>query len=210
MHKVYENDDLMMYFKKRYCHCCGEVLQRKKTERIVRKGEPDHRFYCSIGTFYKLYGDILVIGKEYYCPLCNKSFSCDEQGKVRDAQKYYQRKVVTNEEINIAHNNEILIEKQNILKLRWFLLIPVLGILICTISIFNRYLSEKTKSKDLSKLLLSSIFIFIGVALVVKLVISMFNNIDFINDYKTMLMLIPALLSSNIPVLWYINHKFRL
>lgn len=210
LHKVYENDDLMMYFKKRYCHCCGKVLQRKKTERIVRKGDPDHRLYCSIGTFYKPHGDILVIGKEYYCPLCNKSFSCDEQGEVRAAQKHYKRKVVTNEEINVAHNNEMLIAQQNILKLRWLLLIPVLGILICTFSIFNGYLSEKTKSEDLSKLLLSSIFIFIGVALLVKLVISTFNNIDFINDYQTILMLIPALLSSNIPVLWYINHNFKL
>ena len=46
MHKVYENDDLMMYFKKRYCHCCGKVLQRKRTERVVRKGDPDHKAYC--------------------------------------------------------------------------------------------------------------------------------------------------------------------
>ena len=73
MHKVYENDDLMMYFKKRYCHCCGKVLQRKRTERVVRKGDPDHRAYCTIGRSYKPYGDILVIGKEYFCSSCNKS-----------------------------------------------------------------------------------------------------------------------------------------
>lgn len=42
MHKIYENDDLMMYFKKRYCPCCGKVLQIEKKERIVKKGDPDH------------------------------------------------------------------------------------------------------------------------------------------------------------------------
>ena len=86
MHKVYENDDLMMYFKKRYCHCCGKVLQIKRCERVVKKGDPDHAQYCHIGTTYKPHGDILVIGKEYYCTSCNKNFSCDEQGRVIDAQ----------------------------------------------------------------------------------------------------------------------------
>ena len=36
MHKIYENDDLMMYFKKRYCYYCGEVLKTHKTERIIK------------------------------------------------------------------------------------------------------------------------------------------------------------------------------
>ena len=37
-------------------------MRRKRTERIVRKGDPDHREYCMIGTHYKPYGDILVVG----------------------------------------------------------------------------------------------------------------------------------------------------
>lgn len=34
MHKIYENNDLAMYFKKRYCHCCGKKLQRKKQKEL--------------------------------------------------------------------------------------------------------------------------------------------------------------------------------
>ena len=100
MHKVYENDYLMMYFIKRYCHCCGNVLKRKRIERIVRRGDPDHSSYCNVGTKYRPYDDILVIGKEYYCPSCDKSFSCDEQSEIIDAQKYYGRRIVSKAEID--------------------------------------------------------------------------------------------------------------
>ena len=208
MHKVYENDDLMMYFKKRYCHCCGKVLKRKRTEKIVHKGDPDHKIYCHIGTTYKPYGDILVIGKEYFCSSCNKSFSCDEQGKVDEAQKYYKRHIVTKEEITNAKNQNLIIANDRILKMRWILLIPILGSLICSFEIYNSYLREKTKSKDLHKLTISSVLFFIGVALIIKLVIQ-FSNIDITENYKTLIMLIPSLVSFNLPTLWYINHTFK-
>ena len=209
MHKVYENDDLMMFFKKRYCHCCGKVLQRKRTERVVRKGYPDHEIYCNIGTTYKPHGDILVVGKEYFCSSCNKSFSCDKQGKVIDAQRYYQKRIVTDEEIAQTQKNETLMSIQNILKLRWALLLPIVGSLICISYIFNGKLSKKTQSKDGYKILLSSILIFIGIALAVKFILSLFNSINFFNNYQTIFMFIPSLLSFNIPTLWYINHKFK-
>lgn len=208
MHKVYENDDLMMYFKKRYCHCCGGELQKKRCERIVRKGDPDHKTYCSIGTNYKPYGDILVVGKEYYCPSCNKTFSCDKQGKVIEAQKYYQKKVVTDEEISNTYKNELMISEQNIKKLRCLLLIPIIGHFICTYYIFNGKLSAKTTKGDLHKLTISALLVFIGVALIAKVVLSMFNNIDFIRNYQSIFMLIPSLVSFNIPLFKYINNNF--
>ena len=208
MHKVYENDDLMMYFKKRYCHCCGKVLQRKKTERVVRKGDPDHRAYCTIGRSYKPYGDILVIGKEYFCSSCNKSFSCDEQGKVIEAQKHYKRHIVTDEEIANVKNQKLIIVNDRILKMRWLLLFPVIGGIICTFKIFNGCLREKTNNKDLHKLILSALLVFIGVAIVIKLVLSTVNN-EMLNKYQTLFMLIPSLLSFNMPILWYINHTFK-
>lgn len=208
MHKVYENDDLMMYFKKRYCHCCGKVLQRKRTKRVVHKGDPDHKTYCNIGTTYKPYGDILVIGKEYYCSSCNKFFSCDEQGKVIEAQKIYQRRIVTKEEITNVKNRNLIIANDKILKMRWLLLIPVIGSLICNFEVFNGSLCEKTKSKELHKIMLSSVLLFIGIALIIKLVIQ-FINIDITDNQKTMIMLIPSILSFNIPTLWYINHTFK-
>ena len=186
MHKVYENDDLMMYFKKRYCHCCGKVLQRKRTERVVRKGDPDHRAYCTIGRSYKPYGDILVIGKEYFCSSCNKSFSCDDQGKVIEAQKHYQRNIVTEEEITNVKNQNLMIANDRILKIRWLLLFPVIGGIICTFKIFNGCLREKTNNKDLHKLILSALLVFIGVAIVIKLVLSTVNN-EMLNKYQIIL-----------------------
>ena len=208
MHKVYENDDLMMYFKKRYCHCCGEVLHRKRTERVVHKGDPDHGVYCTIGGSYRPYGDILVIGKEYFCSSCNKSYSCDEQSEIKKAQKFYQRWIVTKEEITNVKNQNLMIANDRILKMRWILLIPIIGCFICHFVIFNGCLSEKTKSKDLKKLTLSSVLFFIGVALIIKIVIQV-SNIDITENYKTLIMLIPSLVSVNLPTLWYINHTFK-
>ena len=208
MHKVYENDDLMMYFKKRYCHCCGKVLQKKRTERIVYKGDPDHREYCSIGTSYNPHGDILVIGKEYFCSSCNKSFSCDDQGKIIEAQKHYKRHIVTDEEIANVKNQKLITVNYSILKMRWLLLFPVIGGIICTFKIFNGCLREKTNNKDLNKLILSALLVFIGVAIVIKLVLSTVNN-EMLNKYQTLFMLIPSLLSFNMPILWYINHTFK-
>ena len=36
MHKNYENDDLMMYFKKRNCHCCGNILSKQNIQRLLK------------------------------------------------------------------------------------------------------------------------------------------------------------------------------
>lgn len=209
MHKVYENDDLMMYLKKRYCHCCGKVLSRKRTERIVYKNDPEHRKYCSIGTKYKPHGDILVIGKEYYCAICNRTFSCKEQSEVINAQKYYGRLIISKDEICNVKNNNMITENKAILKMRWLLLIPILGGLICTFKIFNGRLREKTNNKDLHKLILSAVLVFIGVALAIKLVFSI-TKIELLDKYQTLLMLIPSLLSFNIPILWYINHSLKI
>jgi len=209
MHKVYENDDLMMYFCKRYCHCCGGVLERKRTERIVRNGDPDHLSYCMVGTSYKPHGDILVISKEYYCPSCRCTFSCDMQGKVMEAQKHYQRKIVSEEEIALVQKNQIRFAIRQLLRCRWLLLLPVLGSLICSFMIFNSRLSQLTEEKDGAKMLLANTLVFLGVALVIKFVLGFWDDVEFIRTYQSTIMLIPALLSFNIPTLWYINKTFQ-
>ena len=146
--------------------------------------------------------------EKYYCPICNKSFSCDEQGKVIEAQKHYKRHIVTDEEIANVKNQKLIIVNDRILKMRWLLLFPVIGGIICTFKIFNGCLQEKTNNKDLHKLILSALFVFIGVAIVIKLVLSTVNN-EMLNKYQTLFMLIPSLLSFNMPILWYINHTFK-
>ena len=207
MHKVYENDDLMMYFKKRYCHCCGEVLHKKRTERIVRKSDPDHSYYCHIGTTYKPHGDILVVGKEYFCSSCNKVFSCDEQSEITDAQKHYKKYIVTTEEINIVKNKNIETARKCILKMRWLLLIPIIGVILCDFKIFNGCLRTQTKPKDSPRIVLSTI-IFILVAIAVKLVLSLIN-IEILNAYSRIIMAILGSLAANIPTLILINTRFK-
>ncbi len=209
MHKVYENDDLMMYVRKRYCCCCGSVLERKRSERIVKKGDPDHLSYCMVGTSYKPYGDILVIGKEYYCPVCQRSFSCDKQGQVIEAQKHYQRKIVSEEEIALVESDQMKLAVGQMLRRRWLLFLPVVGSLICSFMIFNGRLSQMTEKKDGAKMLLANMLVFLGVALVIKIILSFFGNVEFLRTYQSTIMLIPALLSFNIPTLWYINHTFQ-
>lgn len=208
MHKVYENNDLLMYFKKRYCHCCGKALLRRKTERIVRQGDPNHRKYCTIGRSYRPYGDILVIGKEFFCSSCNKWFSCEKQGEIIDAQKYYHKHIITNDEITYVKQQKLLIASNRILKMRWILLIPLIGSLICNFAIFNGCLQQKTEDKDLYKLILSSIAFLFGAELISGFAL-MFINIDIVENYKTTIMMILSLLAFNLPTLWYINHTFK-
>ena len=74
--------------------------------------------------------------------------------------------------------------------------------------IFNGKLSAKTTKGDLHKLTISALLVFIGVALIAKVVLSMFNSIDFISNYQSIFMLIPSLLSFNIPAFKYINNNF--
>lgn len=209
MHKVYENDDLMMYFHKRHCSCCGGVLERKRTERIVKKGDPDHLSYCTVGTSYKPYGDILVIGKEYYCPVCQRTFSCDKQGQVMEAQEHYHRKIVSEEEIFLVQKDQMRLAIHQLLWCRWLLLLPVIGSLICSFMIFNGRLSQLTDKKDGAKLLIANLLVFLGIALVIKVVLGFFGDVEFVRTYQSTIMLVPALLSFNIPTLWYINHIFR-
>lgn len=209
MHKVYENDDLAMFFKKRYCRYCGEVLSLKKTERVVKKGDPDHSEYCCIGTHYHFYGDILVIGKEYYCVKCEKSFSCEKQHEVVEAQKFYKKKIVTDEEIENAYNYNFMREQRNLLKGRWFLLIPYFGGWICIFLIFNTKLKIKTKRYDgLKLIILGCIALLIG-GLIAKLLLHLFNGILDLNNLSSLITFIFAMYFYNFPILWYINHKFK-
>lgn len=209
MHKIYENDDLMMYVRKRYCCRCGGVLNRKKTERIVKKGDPDHGAYCSIGGSSHHYGDILVIGREYYCPCCRRAFSCDKQGNVMDAQKYYQRKIVSEEEIALVEKILLRKEVRQILRCRWLLLLPGLGSLICLFMITNTRLSQLTRENDPNKLLTAWLLVFFCVGMILKIVLGYFEDVEFIRTYRSMIMLVSALLSVNIPTLWYINRTFK-
>lgn len=201
MHKIYENDDLAMYFKKRYCCHCSNVLKRNRTERIVKTTDPDHKYYCSIGVKYHFYGDILIVGKNYFCPKCKKYFSCDEQSKIIDAQRLYKKKIVSNEEIINADKEKLKSNKTKLQKLKYLLLIPVIGGVILQIILING--NYGIEDKDKTKLFLSSWIVLFGVAIVVKLGLMPFSTYEFIREYGNYLTVGSALLSFNVPVVWF-------
>ena len=75
--------------------------------------------------------------------------------------------------------------------------------------IFNGRLRQRTGEKDGIKILLAEVLVFMGVALVVKAVLSIFSDVEFLRTYQSAIMLILALMSVNIPALWYINRTFQ-
>ena len=207
--KVWENNDLMMYFKKRHCRCCGNPLQRKRTENLLLVGTPEHRAYLfnkprSSGNY-----DILLIGTDYYCPCCDKMFSCAEQIEIIAAQKYYKTKTVSEEQVRFARENKILCAKKRIRDFRWFLFIPVVGLILCYFYITQGPLTKTITHKENSWLMLLTPVVFFAVAYIMKLMLSTYFAGTLSFDLLRLIMIIPAIFAMNLPILWYINHKFK-
>lgn len=207
MHKVYENDDVMIFNKKRYCHCCGNILKNTYVKKIIKKTDSDHFIYSTIGSGYRIYDDILVTKKAYYCSSCHKIFSCFEQSKAMSAQKYYKRRIVSKKEINYVHDMQLKKLLIRILKYRWILFIPGIGGIICMYEIFSSMLREKTKKYDQTKLYIISLVLLIISALIIKNIFITFDNIDYL--YKKIITILMSLYSFNIPILIYINNNFN-
>lgn len=207
MHKVYENDDVAMYFKKRYCYCCGNTLDRKRTERVVTKNDPDYKSYCSIGITYKPHGDILVVGRSYYCPNCQRTFTCDEQSDVINAQKAYGRKIVSEQEIATTRERRAKSLREKRIRLKWWLLIPVIGGIVCLYLLYSDKSHFEFKGIS-AKVPLLCIIVFVAVAALMRLIsylIMLYHQSLFLEQYQNILALIVALLSFNVPVYWLIH-----
>ena len=202
MHKIYINDDVT--FKKRYCGCCGNVLEKKRTEKIVRKGDPAHFAYCNMGRSYHPYGDILVIGKEYFCPACNQFFSCDEQAYVRLAQKRYGKKIVSQKEIDETQHHLLLEDIQRILKSRWLLFVPLIGGIICFyFCSAGPFSGQKGVGKEVNRVFKSSLLLVLSFAIVYAI----FANAT--NIPHSPLTMIAAGYVYNLPTLWYIIFRVK-
>ena len=204
MRKAYENNDLMMYVCKRYCCRCGGVLKRKKSERIVKKGDPEHT-----KEYWTINDDILVIGREYYCPSCRRAYSCDTQGKVMEAQKYYQRNIVSEGEIALAEKILLRKEVRQILRCRWLLLLPGLGSLICLFMITSTRLYQLSRNINPNNLIWIWPLVFSCVGMILKIVLGYFEDVEFIRAYQTLIIVVSGLYAVNIPTLWYINRTFN-
>ena len=223
MHKVYENKDLMMYFRKRYCRCCGKPLTHRRCERVVRKGDEDHFEYCTIGRGYKPHGDILVVGVEYYCEHCCKAFSCDEQSDIKRAQKILGKKIVSEDEIAYVKTGctgsikgaKERIEKEGgetvaiLKKNKRYLWIPFVGLIA-----FLR----KTEKKHFSSFAyyLTSLASFFFILIAEFLYTFLFRTLKVANLLPAVIienydigMLVVALLVCNIPAIIAVNRKIK-
>ena len=95
---------------------------KTKYSKIIKKSDPKHKEYCNIGKYYRPHGNIEVIGTEYYCINCNKTFTYDEQSLIIETQKYYRRKIVSKDEINNTKERRKDKSVNFYKKSRWFLL----------------------------------------------------------------------------------------
>ena len=170
----------------------------------------------------------------FYCPKCHYRNSIDNQLFIRKKQKELNKIIfdecdwnsisyttqgekiehkkdegtgASEEELVKAKRVKMMVETENILKMRWLLLIPVLGAVICMIKIFHGCLKAHTEIGDLRKILFASVFTFIGVAVPLKSILSM-SNVGFLYDYRAIMFLI-ASFAFNIPMLIYINKTFK-
>jgi len=210
--KGYESSiSLGMIFKKMYCHKCGFKLEKKKISNIYKKGDPnfsnDILGRRQIGMDRKE-----VVHYIYRCPNCSSEITYDEQCKVTKKQKKLKRIILNEDSVEEIYNNKnicIQIARKRILKMRWLLLLPLFGGVICMVYIFSGCLSEKVEKRDLHKLTCSSILILIGAALGLKWLFSA-ANISFINGCRTteIIIIVLLLLLYNLPVLLYINRVF--
>lgn len=230
MHKIYENNDLMMYARKRYCHYCGRPLSHRRCERIVRKSDPDHRKYCSsfgvrpfvfVGK-YRLHGDLRVIGTEYYCEHCDKSFSCDEQGEIKNAQNYFVRHVVSKEEVDyVVKGKYIPLEKQNQLinkedvftnileRYKPLLWIPILGCFVFWNKIPRQIIDQTTITKTRRKSFVLSFFALLLVSAIFIGVGSVFSRLETFARIGTVIGISLSTILYNETSLLCVNQKIK-
>ena len=82
-----------MFFRKMYCHKCGNKLKRKKETHVFRKGEKDYS--------NKILGHSTIgmdeIEKSYYmyvCPNCNSKITYSEQCVIAKEQRKRREKII--------------------------------------------------------------------------------------------------------------------
>ena len=203
--------DLRILFKKFYCPECGERLKVVKKRTLLTETEKKDFYKRMFPHGIPFYLDVVRQTQMFRCPRCNYYNTTDNQLLIYKKQKQLNMKIVTvtDEEIRQTYKNQMLIAQQNILKLRWTLLIPVVGSFICTFCITNGKLSEMLDEREFNKIILWPLFIFLAVYLISGFVLSRFNDIELINNYFDVFVLIPSSLSANIPILRYINRTFK-
>lgn len=196
-----------MIFRKMYCCKCGAKLNKRKISEVRQKGDPGYQNqllgHATIGM-----DSVEVASYVYQCPRCSNIVTYEEQLKISKTQKHRGQMVLSEEESTQIQNDPMTSSLRTLRKLRWVLLLPLIGSMICIGYIFAGRLSRITDANDVRKVMFASVLILTGVALVTKIVLSFFGDIDFLHQYQSVIMLVPSIFAFNIPTLWYINHKF--
>lgn len=208
MHEVHKNPDISV-LKEYYCHCCGEMLEVIEIKQIVSKGDYEYKKYCMNGRYYTPYKEILVVDKELFCPKCFKKYSCDDQRKIMEAQKFYDNVIIS--DIQICDYKEFDVRKKlmEIKKCKPLLLIPLFGGIICILKLINTDLDGYLDSKVGAKLSFASLTFLVVTSLIIKGLFSLFDGIILVNVFFRVVRLIFSLEAFNIPVWFYMNKKTK-
>jgi predicted RNA-binding Zn-ribbon protein involved in translation (DUF1610 family) len=196
-----------MIFRKMYCCKCGAKLNKRKTSEVRHKGEPGYKDYI-LGHATIGMDTVEVASYVYQCPNCGNTVTYEEQLAISKAQKHHGHMVLPETESTPIENDSMASSLRTLRKLRWVMLLPLVGSLICICYVFAGRLSRIADGDDGRKVVFASILVLTGVALAVKLVLGFFGNIDFLKQYQSVIMLVSSMFAFNVPTLWYINHKF--
>lgn len=200
--------DFRILFRKFYCPICGQKLKVvMEVNKLTDKQK--ERYYQELYPYgVPINIDVGKAKQMFKCNYCNYYNTTDNQLLINKKQKHLKKKIITEEEIGTVKLEKLCIEKKTILNLRWLLLLPVIGGIICTFVILFSSLLKMYGRQSRHILVWSPIVISLIVLVILRAVLSMFNDVDFIINYRNWIMLIPSLLSYNIPVLIYINRNF--
>ena len=104
-----------MMIKTFYCHECGKKLKPHYTVKTLRKGDPEFRKNAKVGDTYILTAKEVKIynSDSFYCDYCNKILTYENQCIIRKIQKIYNKKILSQEEIEIYFNDaKIAVDKE--------------------------------------------------------------------------------------------------
>lgn len=90
-----------MIFKKMYCHNCGTKLKIKKSTIIISKSEEKYSNKMpgkgnSVGM--SSYYDVTYL---YWCPICDKTITYDEQCIVAKKQKQLKQRIICKNDLDL-------------------------------------------------------------------------------------------------------------
>ncbi|MBQ8719663.1 MAG: hypothetical protein IJY65_01365 [Clostridia bacterium] len=129
-----------MIFKKYYCSCCGNRLNKEQTHRVVSKDDIDYYQYHEIGNYPRY--DYDVYSYQFKCPNCDQRISYKEQCIINRIQKKLGKKIITSSEIKELYYEAKTREERKDKAVS--IIVPILLITLC-FGAFFLFRFDKTK-----------------------------------------------------------------